>query len=445
MATDPLRASRTEMSDSPLSFGVQDALKRIADLPASIDVPYLTLSLDWRPQGEHPARDYAEEQSRSQRRRDEQQEEASNRRPSWQTLERELDALIEAHGPRGDVFDSLSADKDRIENWLNDDLDPAAQGVVIVACDALSIFEPLSLSLPVETCLHHSPTPRVSVLARMVDDHPPYAVLLADQKDATLTIVRRAQRGQQIQLEGSGYPRKQAQGGWSQRRFQARADERIDAFAREIAEQARTTLRDIDVHALIIAGDEVVTSALDNEMHAEVKDAVIGRVRLDITTSDSELIQATLPIAEAAERERELQVTKHVTDNVGAGVRGTAGAVDVLTALQAGQVMTLVMVDDFTGSGWADFTMDTYRIGDIPDSHPMGGDTKNLVPISLEDELLLLALRTGAEIDIIKSNVPMSDTGTDVPEAGTEMPRSEAAQLVDALGGVAAILRFDVD
>jgi len=445
MATDPIQNIKTELYDSPLSFGVQEALKRLAALPASTDVPYLTLSLDWRPQGEHPGWDLPEEQLKSQRRTDEPQDEDFNRRPSWRTLERELDDLIEQHGPRGDVFDSLSADKERIEAWLDDELDPSAQGVFMVACGAQDVFEPLALSLPVETRLDHGPTPRLSVVARMVDDNPPYAVLLADQKDATLTIVRRAQVGRQVQLEGSGYPRKQAQGGWSQRRYQARADERIDAFAREVAEQARAMLRESDVHALIIAGDEVITSALDDVMHSEVSDAVIGRVRLEITTSDSELIDATLPVAEEAERNRELQVAKDVTGAVGAGVKGAAGAADVLTALQAGQVMTLVMVDDFAGAGWADFAMDAYGTGDVPTSHPMGGDTKDLSPVALEDGILLLAVRTDAEIDIIKSAVPMRETGKDVADAGEGIPRPEAARLVDELGGVAALLRFDLD
>lgn len=445
MATDPVEQIQSEMSDSPLSFGVQGALRRLAELPASPELPYLTLSLDWRPAGEHPGWDLPEELEKSQRRHDAQQEEGMNRRPSWRTLERELDDEIEKHGPRGDVFDSLSADKERIEIWLDQELDPSAQGVFIVACSALDVFEPLSLSLPVDSRLDIGPTPALSVLARMADDHPAHAVLLADQQDATLTIVRRAQQGRQITVDGDDYPRKQQQGGWLQRRYQARADERVAAFAREVAEQTRTALREEeDVHALIIAGDEVITSALDDVMHSEVSDAVIDRIRLDIETSDREMIEATLPVAEQAERNRELQVAKDVTDAVGAGVKGAAGASDVLTASQAGQVMTLVMVDDFTGTGWADFELDLFGSGDIPVTHAMGGQVENIVSMKIEEELIRLALRTDAEIDIIKTSVPVSES-EGVPDADEALPRTDAALLLDKLGGVAALLRFDLD
>lgn len=446
MATDPVQQIHHEKSDSPLTFGVQAALKRLADLSPSPDLPYVTLSLDWRVSGEHPGWDYSEELDKSQRYHDVDPEENFNRRPSWRTMERELDARIEDHGPRGEIFDSLSADKERIESWLEHDLDPSAQGVFIVACSARGVFETVSLSLPVDTGLEIGPTPSLSVIAHMVDDHPPYAVLHANQQDARLTIVRRAQEGVQVTVEGDEYPRKQAQGGWSQRRYQSRADERIEAFAREVGEQTRETLKEEDVHALIIAGDEVITSTLNDEMHQEVSDKVIGHVRLDIDATDQELIDATLPVAERAERERELDTAKRAAGAAKAEARGAAGAAEVLRALQSGQVMTLVMNDDFAGTGWADFEMEYYDVGEVPKEHPMGGRVEDIVPMALEEELLRLAVRTDAEIDIVRTNVPIEDIeGDDVPDAGMPLPRTEAARILDELGGVAAVLRFDRD
>jgi hypothetical protein len=57
MATDPIRRIRERGHEIPLTFGVRDALSRLAHLPPSLDVPYLTVSLDWTPEGTDPGRE----------------------------------------------------------------------------------------------------------------------------------------------------------------------------------------------------------------------------------------------------------------------------------------------------------------------------------------------------------------------------------------------------
>jgi hypothetical protein len=112
--------------------------------------------------------------------------------------------------------------------------------------------------------------------------------------------------------------------------------------------------------------------------------------------------------------------------------------------LQGGRVAKLVMVDDFAGEGWADYGRDLYGIGPIPESHPVGGDVSEIVPVALEEELIRLALRTGAEIEIIHTSVPIeaAENNGGIPPAGTPLPRPEAATILDQFGGVGALLRF---
>jgi hypothetical protein len=54
MATDLIRRIREREYEIPLTFGVRDALSRLAHLPPSLDVPYLTVSLEWTPKGTVP-------------------------------------------------------------------------------------------------------------------------------------------------------------------------------------------------------------------------------------------------------------------------------------------------------------------------------------------------------------------------------------------------------
>jgi peptide subunit release factor 1 (eRF1) len=197
---------------------------------------------------------------------------------------------------------------------------------------------------------------------------------------------------------------------------------------------------------LIVAGNEVMTSALDDAFHESVKERIIDRIKLDIGAGEQEIIDATLPIVERAERDRETATYTQLRDGVGAGGKGAAGAVETLDALQAGQVQILVMADTFSETGWADYSMPVFGVGHIPDEHPAGGDTSAMVPIALEEEFIRLALQTDADIEIIHSDVPVSaDEETNIPDANQPLPISEAAEGIAQFGGVGAILRFTLD
>jgi hypothetical protein len=442
MATDPTKSIQEREFSTPFDMSARELLDRLAHLQPSLNVPYLTVSVDWRVEGTSPGREEPEEVKRSQDRSGTQ--EGDRWRPAIEVIERELDDLIEQHGPRGEVFDSLSEDKRKIHEYLVNDLDPAAQGAFLVSCSAQGVFEASGFALPLENKVECGPTPVLYSLVQMVEDYPTYAVLLADQREAVLTFITSGRAEREVAFQGSEFPRHQQQGGWSQRRYQMRAEERIEAFAGDVAEETRVALDELGVQSLIVAGNEVVTSTLDHEFHETVKSRIIDTIHLDIRTDLSELIDATFPIAERAERSREAAKADTVQDLVGADARGAAGAEDTLLALQARQVDELLLVDTFEGTGWADYEMDVFGVGERPSEHPTGGNLSSLVDIDLRNEMIRLALATGATVEIVHSDVPVTED-EDVPDAGEGRPVTAAAKALNELGGVAARLRFTLD
>lgn len=448
MVTDPLLRVRRTTHDIPLTFGIRDALARLADLPPSTELPYLTVCLDWTPAGGAPGRDDAPGLRRQggdptappapvvrrSQWRVMRGAEGEQRRPGRTVMESELNRLISEAGPRGEALDNLTAAAERIAEYLDTELDPAAQGVYIVANAATGVFEPLALGLPLETEVYVGPTPMLTPLAKKVDDHPAYMVLLADQQEATLALIRRARQGRSVWLEATDFPRRTQRGALNQARYQRRVDERVNAFARHVADETLLALQEEDVDMLIVAGNEVMTSALANEFHHTVQEAIVDTIRLDMTAGEQEILDATLPIVAQAERARELAKVEQIAGRVAAGGRGKAGADAVLRALQAGQASGIAMVDDFAEEGWADFEMDVYGTGPVPREHPLGGDVGRIVPVALADEMIRLAVQTSARIEIVKTTV--AEVG---PDGET---RSEAARKLDELGGVGATLRY---
>lgn len=445
MATDPTQSITKHTYSSPLVTDLKRALTRLAALPPSLDVPYLSVALDWQIEGTKPGRQPPPE-LRSSERNTAPRESGGSWRPSVEVFDVESKRLIEPFGPHGEAFDSLTADVERIRNSFDTDLDPAAKGAFYIACSAKGVFESFGVGTPIGTRLQVGPVPMLSEILRLIEDNPVYAVLLADQREATLSFIKDQTIARDVELESSGYPRKQQQGGWSQRRYQSRADERLDAFAKDIAEQTRDALTNLNVDMLIVAGDEVITTALNENFHETVKDRIIATISLDIRTNDADLVSATLPIAAQAERKREAEAVRVLKDAIGVGDQGVAGAEGTLVALQAGEVQTLVLADGFSGQGWADFSMPAYGAGAIPAEHPLGGDVSAIVKLPLEEILIRLAIASDVEIQVVHPNVPSSEAEMNANAVATGGPlETDAARELRKLGGVGAIYRFALE
>jgi hypothetical protein len=449
MATDPVQQIRELEHVTPLAMDLKATLARLAALPPSTEAPYLTVSLDWRPEGSAPGRFEAPEPKRSERRAP-REEDGAPRRPAWQVLRRDLGETITSYGPRGAAFESLTADMERLATYLDEELDPAATGIVVIACQQQRVFEPVPLDVPVASGFTIGSIPSLRQVVHAADDYPPYAILVADQRDAFLWLMEGQTWEHGVQVEASGYPRKQQQGGWSQKRYQNRADERVEAFARTIAEETRRAFEEVNAPVrykyLIVAADEPISTALIAAFHESVKERILGHIHLPIEAGISEVTAAAEPLVAEAERKREMEAVQAVRDGVGAGGKGVAGAVDTITALETGQVMTLVMNDDFAQPGWADYTLPLYGVGSPPGEHPAGGDVANLVPTTVEDEAVRLALQLGAAVQLVRSAVPVgAEEQEQVPDADEPTPRSAAARALDELGGIGAVLRYALD
>lgn len=418
-------------------MSADELLGKLAHLPPQYDVPYLTVTLDWSVAGGNPGRREAEETRRSEP----NQQDGGSNRPALNEMEKNLKALIESHGPRGKTYEALQQSADRISNWIQTELDPAASGVYIVSHEPSGVFEATGLNLPIGTSINLDTVPRLYKLVRLVEDYPTYAILQADQENATLSFVTHGARDRSVQLESTTYPRKQKQGGWSQKRYQKRADERVDAFARDTMEEVEKALRDTGVDVLIMAGSEVMMSALHNAMPERLEDIVFDTVRMESVVTPEEKIEKTIPLAEKAERKREQESVDRLKNAIGQGEMGAAGASEVVRKLQNGQVDTLVLCDTFEGAGWADYEMHVYGVDNLPTNHPAGGEVTKLVEVDLRDELVRLALSSGAEVDIIHSSMPVEDDG-DVRDATEKFPKTRAATELEEMGGVGAVLRY---
>jgi hypothetical protein len=345
--TDPVKKIREESHEAAVDTDLSAALLTLAQLPPSTETPYATVTLDWYPEGGK----------------------RTSPVEAWNEIKEEV---WQFHFRSAEGI-SAENDRLRIGEYLADEIDKTARGAVIVSNSGAGAFEAVTFGMSIPTTTNLGPIPYLKEFTRLVEDNPTYAVLVLDQDQADLSIVSADVLSDSLSVTGSKYPRHQKSGGLNQQRYQNRANERVDAFIKTVADEVQKTLEQTGVRRLVIGSDEVNGSLFQQAAHDTLKEKIVGTFRIDISAANfDKILELAGPIATEYERTRESQAVDAVSDAVGSGNKGAAGSIDILKALEQGQVYRLVMSGDYSEMGWADYTMPIYGIGDPPKEHPAG-------------------------------------------------------------------------
>lgn len=199
-----------------------------------------------------------------------------------------------------------------------------------------------------------------------------------------------------------------APGGWSQRRFQQRAENTWEDNARAVAEEVADLARAIDAQFVAVAGDVRATAFLVEHLPDDVADEVIT---IDGSRHDHARVADEVDtIAADHAARRSVAVLHELAERVGAD-RGTTDAAEVLQALRRHQVEVLVVA---TGAAAEDGARPAYVLAS--DRSQVALDTDHLVDpdvdavsAELDDAAIAAALVTGAEIAVVPATTRLVD------------------------------------
>lgn len=299
-------------------------------------------------------------------------------------VEKTFREVRRAYEARSSERESLEADVGRIEAYLASELAPSANGAAIFACHASGVFEAAQLAAPIaRTELVEGPVPYLVPLARVVDDHPACAVLMADREQARLMLFELGVEVENLVVEvEEKVPRPQA-GGWSQMRFQRHADEQRLQHVRESVAALEEMVRPHDVAHVLLAGDDVVGSMLQAELSKALAERTIGVVALDMKTPDDEVRRTAEDAVRRREGELDVERVRGLRDAHCSDGLATMGRERVAEALGRGQVHELVLSAALDG----------------PE------------PDVAVNALVLGALRTGATVRFVDDPALLADAG----------------------------------
>lgn len=275
-----------------------------------------------------------------------------------------------------------------------------------------------SLGAPVGNGISVGPLFHLIPLLEWNQDHPLYAVVVADRTGAVIHVVGGLHKEEIFDVEGDHDEfRKVNPGGWSQPRFQNRAEDSWERNAEQVAEALDKIVREEALRMVIVMGDVRALSFLKEHLSLPVASLLYELDTAPPTEGDLESIRPEIEeaVSALAARTTEEIVEKFVEER---GQRDLAveGVDQTLSALRMGQVQTLLLQrDDLGGAAW-------FARSDLTQ---VAAGNEALTSIGIED------VEEGALMDVLVRGALGTGAETRV------VPREQAPS-----EGVGGILRF---
>ena len=381
------------MADTPTTPSLSQRLESLAALePSPFPVLSLYLSLSTNQNGRE---DY---------------------QPFVRKVFRERAKALPEQSPERESFD---ADVKRIEAHLESDDARAGQSLAIFASSGSDLFEVVPIDAPLaEHALFVGSVPHLYPLARVIENYPRYAAVMLDTNKARIFVFGgETEREKTIVGEKT---RRTSKGGWSQARYQRRADNFHLHHIKEVVDTLDRIVRDEDIQHVVVAGADVAMPILREQLPKELADKIVEIGSHEEGESDS-FLERTMAALREKDAETDVEKVQELLDAWKSGGLGVAGPEATLSAFQLGQVDELII----TGS--PDTLKPVQRLPDdaapgdvqVVTSNPGGAVDERQVKLS--DELVTRAQQTAARIRFI-----------------------EDASLLADVGGVGALLRFRI-
>ena len=314
--------------------------------------------------------------------------------------------------------ESFDRDAERISEYAAK-INPSANGVAIFACSgANDFFKTVEFDVPFQNDRFFVfNKPHIYPMARLMDQNPRYAIVLADTNSAQIYVSQRGRILEQEEIQNEKTNRSEV-GGWSQMRYQRHNDEIHKKHAKEVIEALAEIVREDNIKQVILAGNEEVTiPLLREELSKELEEKIIGTIRMDVKTPEKEIFEAAEQAIKQQDTLRDKAKIDYLKEQNYDDGMGVTGVAKTLKALENGQVQELYIS--------ANFDEIEYNEGQInkilKDYAPGNGSTTPNVKEArqIADELIKQGIATAEDVRFI-----------------------EDEHLLKEFGGTGALLRF---
>ena len=245
---------------------------------------------------------------------------------------------IPQESPERESFDK---DVARIQEFLDKNNAAEGQAVAIFACTGSDLFEAIPLEAPIgEHSLFISSVPHLYPLAKLVENYPRYAAVMLDTNKARIFVFGTSTEHEET-IVGEK-TRRTSKGGWSQARYQRRADNFHMHHIKEVVDTLDKIVREENIEHIVVAGAEVAMPILREQLPKHLADKIVEIGAHEDGESGS-FVQRTMAALREKDAETDIEKVRELLDAWRSGGLGVAGPEATLSAFQLGQVDELII------------------------------------------------------------------------------------------------------
>jgi peptide chain release factor subunit 1 len=301
-----------------------------------------------------------------------------------------------------------------VEELLFHDGVPGEKGRVVFASAPKGYLEVHRLGVKPPRSLVLDNSPFILPLARLMDDHEDYGIILMDSREAHLYLVQSSVM-EEVESTSIDLMNRHKKGGMSQKRFNRLRRGQIEDFIDEIVDDL-DRLEDMGtMRGLVVAGPGETKEHLVDALPKRYAAMVIGVVDVDMDLPRDHLMAHGDRLARADEASDEDAAVEELRKAIYKDELAAVGVQEVRDAMVQGRVAMLLVDDDVSIPGWIceSCKMITEARGACPSC---GGTISNA---ELINEMAEMAERTGAEVQHVRDS-----------------------SFLESIGGLGAVLRY---
>jgi len=312
---------------------------------------------------------------------------------------------------------NINKDRERILDFLENDLNSKAHGVAIFSCDKLKVFEVFHSIMPFENSFTVNSIPHLKQLAHHADQCENALLIITDKRFAKI-----------YNIEIGGFVLDEAdmehdihrfhkQGGWAQMRYQRHIKNQALHHYKEVAKVATEFLDYNRYDNLILAGQHHEIKNLQELLPKRVNTKIIDFNSLGIKSDVNQILESIINDLMKNERAKELAKVDQLKEK--SPLISTTGWQDTIKLIEDGRVEMLVIPGYKTYIGWKCngglyITKEQLQAGCAESNH-------GLRKTDLTEEMVRLVFRANGKVELVNG---------------------EAAEKLEEMEGVGAIVRY---
>ena len=223
---------------------------------------------------------------------------------------------------------------------------PTGQGLILFCNDRDRLFWWRDIKVPVPSDVRWNAGPHIRPLLELGDEFERYGIILTDREEAHLFTVFMGEIEQHLEIISSTKIKRFKTAGSDHMRSQTQFQRKTALHAlwhlKKVVKLAKQQMSLNAFDRIILAGPSEATRALHRLLPKRLNARVVASLPLPIHSTPEEILEATLSVERAVERNAEVSLVEDLIVSASKGVKAVTGLAATLLASNNGEIWKLV-------------------------------------------------------------------------------------------------------